>query len=69
MANRVRYVWNAQDAMIAQGDATGSAQGPYVTPFGIPPNQVPGCKDFTAGSEVEVDLDKAIACDRQIGIH
>jgi outer membrane murein-binding lipoprotein Lpp len=61
MANKVRYVWTAQDALIAQGNTAGSVQGPYVTPFGIPPNQVPGCKDFAAGSEVEIDLDKAMA--------
>ncbi|WP_437956183.1 hypothetical protein WME76_32665 [Sorangium sp. So ce119] len=54
----VRYIWTAEDERIARGGAP-DVQGAFVTPYGIPAAGVPRCATFTAGTEVEVDLDRS----------
>ncbi|WP_437731959.1 hypothetical protein [Sorangium sp. So ce1335] len=54
----VRYIWTAEDERIARGGAP-DVQGAYVTPYGIPAAGIPRCATFTAGTEVEVDLERS----------
>ena len=57
----LRYRWTTADVRIASGDTTDSAQGPYVTPYGIPAGAMSGCRSYAAGDEREVDLAKSVA--------
>lgn len=55
----VKIIWNAEDARIAGGDTSNSAQGPYVTAYGIAASELSGCKSWAVGSDQTVSLAKS----------
>lgn len=54
MQQEITYVWTNQDQLIWRGDSAGSAQGPFVSPYGIRADQVPSPP--AAGAPIQLDL-------------
>jgi hypothetical protein len=51
----VAYTWTGADEKIAGGDTSGTAQGPYVTPWGMAPDYNE-CKSWQPGTIHMIDL-------------